>query len=205
MPDFSFSTVIICLFIFTNSVAQTDWKLHKNSNDIQLWTRKLEDSSLKEFKLKTKIKLEIKTMFRFIRDVEKMSLWYEKVKSVKLLKKLNENEAIYLLEYDLPFPFEDRISTIKGTISFDEKIGTIKVSTEYFPFPIPPGKYKLQLITKISSYWEIIDLHNGLLDITHAGYMDPGGNIPVWLVNEGVDADPIKTVNGMKQALKKFY
>ncbi len=186
------------------SYSQTDWKLSKSEDNIQLWIKNVDGSDLKQFKLQTTFKKELKYVYRLMRDVENMHLWYDKVQSVKLLKKISDNEAIYMLGYDLPFPFEDRVSTVKGRINFDEKTGTIFVNTEYFPSEIPADKKNMALITKIKSSWEISEGKKGEVFITHTGYMDPGGNVPKWLVNEGLSTGPLKTIKSMKRILDKY-
>lgn len=203
------SAIILVLYalIFTTpyfAYAQPDWKLGKTDGNIQVWIKNVDGPGLKQFKLQTTFKNELKSVYRLIRDVENMHLWYDKVQSVKLLKKINENEAVYLLGYDLPFPFDDRISTVKGKIQFDEKQGKIFVNTDYFPTDLPEDKKKVPLITKIKSSWEISEIKNGEILIIHAGYMDPGGNIPTWVVNESLTSGPLKTIKSMKKILDKY-
>lgn len=198
---------VLFLFILSsplNLYGQKDWKLIKTEDDIQLWIKNLEGSDLKQFKLQTTFKKELKSVYLLIRDVENMHLWYDKVQSVKLLKKISDNEAIYMLGYDLPFPFEDRISTVKGSMKFDEKGGKIFVNTDYFQTELPEDKKHMSLITKIKSSWEISEGKKGEILITHAGYMDPGGNVPKWLVNEGLTSGPLKTIKSMKKILDKY-
>lgn len=193
-----------CIFISTMFSAQVDWQLFKTDALYSIWLKDVPKTKIKQFKLKTTLKEDISTLYNVMKDVEKMNLWYDKVKSVKLLNKISENEAIYLLEYDLPFPFEDRISTIKGIIDYDLKAGIIKVSTSYYPYTIPKDKNHLLTIKKIASSWEIQKLSNGNVNITHTGYLDPGGNIPIWLINEGVSSGPLKTLEGLRKYIATY-
>lgn len=194
------------LFIFytLGGIAQKDWKISQKTNDYTLWLKDVPYVKVKQFKIQTKINENIEATFRLLRDVENMHLWYDKVKSVKLLKKISAREAIYLLEYDLPFPFKDRISTIKGSIDFDQNAGKINVSTVYYPYTIPDDKKHLLLITKIAGGWDITKSPNETLTITHHGYLDPEGSIPAWLVNEGVTSGPLKTIAGLKRRVKSY-
>jgi START domain len=194
---------LICTTPYLAS-GQSDWKLSKTDGNIQIWIKNVDGPGLKQFKLQTTFNRDLKSVYRLIRDVENMHLWYDKVQSVKLLKKINENEAVYLLGYDLPFPFEDRISTVKGKIQYDEKQGKILVNTDYFPADLPADKKKIPLITKIKSSWEISETKNGEILILHTGYMDPGGNVPTWVVNESLTSGPLKTIKSMKNILEKY-
>lgn len=190
------------LIILNSSFVQKDWQLQSNENGIKLWTKNLDGSKLLQFKAETILKSDLEPLYHAMRDVEKMHTWYDKVKKVILLKKINETEGIYLLEYGLPMPFENRVSTLKGTIDYDKSKGNIKVTTNYFPFKIPEKYSDYPLIATIKSAWEIESQNNGFVKITHSGYMDPGGNIPLWLTNESVTTGPIKSLKNLKKLLK---
>jgi hypothetical protein len=196
--------IIGCIFLSTSLPAQSEWKLYKSDSDNKVWLKDIKGSSLKQFKLQTIIKENLSTLYKIMKDVENMNVWYDKVKNVKLLNKISDNEAIYLLEYDLPFPFEDRITTIKGSILYDKINGLIKVSTAYYPYAIPQEKAHLLVINKISSSWEIRKISESNASIIHSGYMDPGGNIPEWLINEGVTSGPLKTLEKLRKHAKNI-
>jgi len=196
---------ILVLGLFDRNLnAQSQWKLHKQNTAYTLWMKDVENLECKQFKIQTELNEDLQSVYNIFKDVEHMHLWYDKVKRVSLLKKINSNEAIYLLEYDLPFPFEDRITTIKGTINYNEYMGKITVTTEYFSYPIPDLHQNASLIKNISGGWEIVKTNNGTLLVTHHGYMDPGGNVPIWLVNESLTSGPPKTIEGLKNLVKKY-
>lgn len=190
------------LLISLNAITQDEWKLHKVQDNSTLWTKNLNNSRLLQFKLETTANNNLEEIYNIILDVENMSKWYDKVKSVKLLKRNSDTEAIYLLEYGIPLPFENRVSTVKGNMFFDRKNGIIKVNTAYHPYQLSGSVSKMPLITILKSTWEITSLKSGGIKIVHSGYMDPGGNIPVWLTNEGVTSGPFKTIRNLKKLLK---
>ncbi|MBC7884271.1 MAG: hypothetical protein H7X99_02270 [Saprospiraceae bacterium] len=182
-------------------MTQKDWTVYTVKGGITLWTKDYPGSVVKQFKLKTVVKKDIQTAYRVLKDVEHMNLWYDRVNSVKLLKKISENEGIYLLEYGLPFPFENRISTINGKLDFNARTGKLVVQTNYINHKVPSEKSNMVLINEISSSWEVTKLADGEIEIIHSGHMNPGGNIPLWLINDGVTSGPIKT---MKAFIKMF-
>lgn len=181
---------------------QEEWKLYKVQDNVTLWTKNLKGSKLLQFKLETTSKNDLEDMYNIMLDIENMNNWYDKVKSVKLLKRNSESEAIYLLEYTIPLPFENRISTVKGNIFYDRENGVIKVNTEYHPYDLQTIANKMPIITLLKSSWEITSIKGGGIKIIHSGYMDPGGNIPIWLTNEGVTSGPFKTIRNLKKLLK---
>ena len=84
------------------------------------------------------------------------------------------------------------------------KKGELKVQTEYFPFSIPENYRKYPLVTTIKSNWIFTNISNQKILVKHSGYMDPGGNIPVWLTNEGLTSGPFKTIKNFKKTIKAY-
>ncbi len=192
---------ILCIFLAVNLSAQKDWQISSNSDNITLWTKDYPNSEVKQFKLKTIIKADFDKVYALLKDVENMHLWYDRVNGVTLLQKISPNEGIYLLEYGLPFPFENRIATIRGVIDYNKTSGKLTVYTNYNPFTVPSNKSKMFLIKDIASSWEVTKLDDGKIEILHSGHMNPGGNIPKWLINEGVSSGPVKTIKAFKKKL----
>ena len=196
--------ILFLLGFVLNGTAQSNWTLYKKDNNYTIWLKDVPNEKIKQFKLQSNIKGDCGAVQRILKDVENMHLWYDKVKSVTLLKKINDYEAIYLLEYDLPFPFEDRIATIKGSLEYNNTSDIIKVKTTFYPYEVPKDKKDYLIISKIASSWEIKKLPDNSISILHSGYLDPEGNIPAWLVNEGITSGPIKTLEGLKRRLKAY-
>ncbi|MBK9737276.1 MAG: hypothetical protein IPO92_20930 [Saprospiraceae bacterium] len=179
---------VFCFFWFSVILSsQKDWQVVSSQEDITLWTKDFKGSTVKQFKLKTSVKDDINIVYSVLKDVENMHLWYDRVTSVNLLHKVSDNEGIYLLEYGLPFPFENRVATISGKINYDTLNKKIEVLTNYSPFKIPKQKSGLLPITEIQSSWQVSKKSEGVIEIIHSGHMNPGGNIPLWLVNDGVN------------------
>ncbi len=194
--------IVTCfLSLLSTIAAQKDWKIASDKDNITLWTKDFPNSEIKQFKLKTIIKADFDKAYSVLKDVERMNLWYDRVSSVTLLKRISPNEGIYLLEYGLPFPFENRVATIRGVIDYNKDKGKITVNTSYHPFEVPKNKSEMLQIKTIGSTWEVTKLPNGQIEIIHSGHMNPGGNIPNWLINDGVTSGPIKTIKAFKKRL----
>ena len=184
--------------------AQKDWTEQKNKEGVKLWTKDLGKGELRQFKLETTLTSEMDKIYTCMRDVINMHTWYDRIEKVVLLKSISDNEATYLIEYSIPFPFENRVSTIKGSLDYDAAKGELKVQTEYYPYSIPDKYRSYSLVTTIKSNWVFTSISKQQVQVTHSGYMDPGGNIPVWLTNEGLTSGPFKTIKNFKKALKAY-
>lgn len=199
-------TILLVFGMFVLGVlsGQPSWEVYKKTNEYTIWLKNVPGQELKQFKKEAMISGDIQTAYKILKDVQNMHLWYDKVKKVSLLKTISDHEGIYLLEYDLPFPFEDRIATVRGKIDMAADKNSFTVETKNYPFPIPADKKKMELITTIYSSWKISEINNSQIKIIHEGYMNPGGNVPVWLTNESITSGPPKTLSGLKKMMVKY-
>jgi hypothetical protein len=199
-------TILLVFGMFVLGVlsGQPSWEVYKKTNEYTIWLKNVPGQELKQFKKEAMILGDIQTAYKILKDVQNMHLWYDKVKKVSLLKTISDHEGIYLLEYDLPFPFEDRIATVRGKIDMAADKNSFTVETKNYPFPIPADKQKMELITTIYSSWKISEINNSQIKIIHEGYMNPGGNVPVWLTNESITSGPPKTLSGLKKMMVKY-
>jgi len=197
--------LFILLFCFLSvSIGQKEWEKVKTSGNITVWIKNHKDSEIKQFKAVTSFKTNLQTVVKILQDVERMHEWYDRVKSVKTLEKISELQAVYMLEYSLPFPFKNRFSTIKGSLTYGTDLKSAIIETGYFPYQTKLLKDKTNLITKIRSQWFLKETDNGYVSVTHEGFMDPGGNIPVWAINQDVAEAPVKTLLALQNKLKEY-
>jgi len=183
---------------------QKDWTKVKDTDGITIFVKDTPGSPVKQFKAITTFKEDVRTIVKALQDVEKMSLWYDRVKSVKTLEKISETQAIYLLEYSLPFPFQNRFSTLKGSLSYTDSQKKARIETAYISYSDKNLNVKSPLITKIRSFWEIETTSDGSSSIIHEGFMDPEGNVPVWAVNKDVADAPLKSLIALKKILPNY-
>ncbi|MBK9255273.1 MAG: hypothetical protein IPM42_07295 [Saprospiraceae bacterium] len=191
-------------FLTSDLWSQKDWTKVKDSDGILILIKDTPGSSIKQFKAITTFKEDILTIVKALQDVESMHVWYDRVKSVKTLQKISDTQAIYLLEYSLPFPFQNRYSTLKGTLSYSDSNKKAKIETAYIPYSEKVADIKNPMITKIRSSWSIEAGQNGVSSVIHEGFMDPEGNVPVWAVNKDVADAPLKSLLALKKILPNY-
>jgi hypothetical protein len=196
----------IYLFIFmvtliTGLKAQVDWKKIKSSDGITVWTKDVPGTEVKQFRAKVSMKEKITRIVSALSDVESMHLWYGRVKSVKTLERISDNEGIYLLEYGLPFPFKNRFSTIRGKMIYGADKKSARLETAYTDYNHAKVKDKGPLITQIRSLWELQEEKDGTVTVVHEGFLNPGGNVPVWAINNDVVDSPLKSLKALRQLL----
>lgn len=181
-------------------VGQDSWKLEKENGNIKVYTAPVKGSKIRQFKVTASFRGKLATAEQLFRNLSGMSDWYEGVREARLTRRISDNEAEYLLIYKMPFPMKDRVATIRGRIKTGER--QIFVDTADFPGTIPHSEKDLVHVLKMWSTWEITSKSDGMLYVTHTGFMDPTGPVPDWLINMKLTDVPIKTVTNLGRMLE---
>ncbi len=197
-----FSLTILTLFISSLAFGQTDWEIKNEQNGIKVWTKDYPDSKFKQFKAKARIKANLENVVAVFLTIEDMGKWYDRVKSVEVVKKISHMEGIYQINFVLPWPVSDRISAVRAILSYDKETKVVKVSTVYEPGIITESDK--WIVTDIHSTWVLSPVDGGYVDIIHKGYMHPGGNLPAWVANSGLIQGPIKTITKLQKILPAY-
>lgn len=181
---------------------KTDWKLKKEVNDLQVFVRKSEDSALKEIKVRYIANASMSNVVSVLRDVPAFPEWIYNCAEARVLERISDTETIYYSRIAFPFPMNDRdfIAHSKLWQNADTKEIFIKVTGDYNYLPI---KKDIVRLPKIVINWHIQPLSNGKIQVEYHLLSDPGGSIPVWLVNMAIDKGPVNSMQNFKKMLVK--
>lgn len=172
------------------------WKLEKNKDGILVYTRKTENSSIKEFKAKTTFKGNLNLLISLLENVDEYPKWQANITSAKIIKRV-DSKTNYIYYYsDLPWPIEDRdivLKSVKSTL----KNGAVLFTLSSSPSSYPPKENFIR-IKKAKGIWRFTPKENGFIEIIYQSYGDPSGNIPEWLINLFVVEGPYKTLLNLK-------
>lgn len=198
-----FISIIFVVAIASNAICQS-WQKVSTEMNMTLYTRQVKNTNIKEFKIEATIPESMVTLVRCIKDVSSMPKWYDKIKTVKTLKVIDDKSAIYVIEYALPFPFTNRVSTVLGKYTITDDKTSAHFESAYTPHDIPKSMQNLVPVTIIASSWDIKAIAPNQCQVTHTGYMDPAGQIPDWAVNESILKGPFKTITNFKKILQYY-
>ena len=178
------------------------WKLEKNQNNIKVYTRKTEDSKIKEFKAITTINTSVSTLINVLNDVEAYPEWIQDVKYTKTLKQITSNERYDYYEISVPWPLDNRDIIVHYKIEQDAQTNIVKAKITGKPDYIPK-KSGVVRIEKAKGIWQFTPKENGKVQILYQFLGDPAGNIPAWIINLFIVDGPYKTLTNLKEFVKK--
>ncbi len=197
VKQLSVIAITYLLFIATFSVeAQTEWKLEKSAKGINVYTRYIPETSIKEFKAEMVIKAQMKELEQAIHEVNHHPEW---MAGVEYSDVLNADPKILQYNMHVPFPFTDRYVVMSSKTESDAD--TCRVIQEHSDYPA--GKVGNSVgIEYIKGYWLFTKLDENTTSVVYQFVTDPGGSLPDWLVNSFIVKNPYTTLSNLRDRLE---
>jgi ribosome-associated toxin RatA of RatAB toxin-antitoxin module len=181
-------------------IQENGWELRKNKNGIKVYTRKIKNSNLVEFKAITTLNTSLQKAIKIIDDVASYPEWMANLQQSKTIKKISDTERYDYYEIIVPWPFENRDMLVSVKSLFPQN-NIIHLELINHPEYIPVQQNKVR-IEKAKGSWNILSIDERTTKITYQLYSDPGGNIPAWIINLLIVDGPYETLMNLKELVK---
>lgn len=201
------NTIFILLsFIFVSFTTFTDtqneWILKKQSDGVSVYNRGVESSEIKELRAVTQIKTSLSSIIALLNDKESYPQWVYKCGKAYTIKEVNEQEAICYQNVLAPWPLDNRDIVIHVKAYQDASTKIVHQSSTSKPDHIPTVDGHVRIIV-FNASWVLTPLKNGVINCEYQLLFNPGGNIPIWLVNMAAIDGPFETTSNMRQMVMK--
>lgn len=188
------------LLIFSCAFAQDDWGLKKDKEDIKVYTRAVEGSSMKAIKATTEFAAPLECCIAVLRDIPHLTeLFPDCPKAEKVSQ--SETDQIHYLLLKAPWPVSDRDATFHLAYSYDpsNETATVVASTVVEKYPVQKGVVRL---TKGGGTWEFKRNDENRTSLIYHFHGESGGSIPAWLANSVVEENPFKMLQNFHSLIK---
>lgn len=176
---------------------EDSWYLEKDEEGVSVYTRSISEEYLKEYKAVTTVSANIEDLLSFICEISKASEWGYNIKQSRIIDRVNKDEFYVHLLADAPWPVTDRDMVYKFRIT-RPNASTYKCIMINAPEKIPSTKDHIR-IPKMEGFWQLEDLGNNQIRVTHQVLSHPGGSLPLWLANMVVVAGPFTTLSNLRK------
>ena len=196
-----FSTLL--LLSSDSAPVQSDtWHLKKFESGISIYTRDADNSKFKELKSVVVYKSSLSAIIALIDDFESYPQWVYKCGISKMIKKNSEEDLVHYQTVTAPWPVDNRDFVVHVQLQQDPVTKIVTQTATCIPDYLPKVEGHVR-ITEFKAKWTLIPLKNGNIEADYELLVNPGGNIPAWLVNLAVIDGPFETALNMKTWLMK--
>jgi hypothetical protein len=194
--------LIFLLAISFACPAQGEWILKSDKDEIKTFSRSIADSKLNAVKIETVFAGSLSQFVSVLQDVGSYDKWVYGSRSTRLLKEVSPSELFYYSEVDFPWPTADRDFVSHVVISHDAQTHTVRVNAKNVQ-GLVPVKPKIVRIERSSGEWTITTLAKGRIKVEYILQVDPGGDLPAWIINSFSSKGVVETFKNLREWIKK--
>ncbi len=195
-----FLFAILC----TQAIGQKegDWKLKMDKEGIVVYSKSTAGSRFKAIKVECTFATTLSQLVKVLLDIKTTQEWLYSTKSCVLLKQVSPLELYYYSEVNIPWPLSNRdfVAHLKVVQDPHTKIVTMHGPAIEGYVPVKPTIVR---VTHSESNWVITPIAKNLCRVEYILQVDPGGSIPVWLINLFAAKGPYETFKKLEIYLKK--
>ena len=205
MKLYSLITLLLASLLGSMAMAApqpADMKLVLDKQGIRIWSYAIPGSPLNGFKAVTTVRSKLSNIVGLITDTDAASRWLYRTSEVETLRR-NDDDMSFVIRVvtDFPWPFKDREAVVAGRITQDPKTMVVRIdSNTVGGFATRKGKLNMPLV---QGSWQLRPVGNGLVEITMTGHADPGGNLPVSLVNMFIQEHPYNSLMALRNVISE--
>ena len=207
-PRFKISLFLILLCITQHSVfgakAVDGWVLKKKNNGIEAYLRDIPGTDLKEFRGIMYVRgVRLSSMVATFDDTASYTRWMHNCTESRLLKYMNVHERFTYTVTHAPWPAVDRDTVVYSLMSQNPGDLAVTIDIDGRPDYLPKQPDRLR-IPMMKATWTFKPLKSGTVMIVYQTITDPGGPLPLWLLNLSVIDLPYYTMDKFRDVIKEY-
>ncbi len=197
--------VLLMVFQQIDYAAASDdgWKLKKRQDGIDAYLRDVPGKNLKEFKGIMYVKgVRLSSMVATFDDTASYTRWMHNCTESKLLKYMNVQERITYTVTHAPWPASDRDVIVYSLMTQNPDDLSVTIAITGKPDYLPPHGRRVR-IPMMKASWTFKPLKSGDVMVVYQTVTDPGGPLPLALLNLSVVDLPFLTMQKFRNVVRE--
>ena len=194
--------LLVNFILFSEFIGAQNWDLAKDKNGVRVYTRKIENWGIKEYKVKITVKASLSVVVAALKDVPGRYNWLHNALEIREVERPDKDVVIVYNKVDAPWPVSDRDNITSFSFSYPTSKSAridMKAIATHKKAPIYDGVVRIK---RIKGYWLLKDKGNGYVELIQQCVAEAGGSLPDWLVNSAVVDNPYNTMYKLKKYIE---
>lgn len=180
---------------------EVPWEKIDENEKLHIWFRKIENTEIKELKIKFESPAEAHQWISTIRNVENMSTWSHTCRSTELLQRDADNTLYFYYVADIPWPIRGRDVILQMHSFIDSLSGNSMITSNNYNGLIAE-KEDYTRVNYMKARWEFIKMDNGITQIEYFISTEISNSFPDWLVEKAITYSPLKSINALREIVE---
>lgn len=197
-----FLGVLLAIPVPDVSGAEYPWELKKDEDGVRAYVRKVEGSSILEYKGTVAVDADAEEAVRLFEDDTRTPEWfYECTESWVIRTETPDSKVLYFAIH-MPWPVKDRDAVFRRVRTKNPVTGAVQYKTSAVPEDYPRQKGKVRM-PYMRGFWSFTPLEGGGTEVSYQEHSEAGGHIPDWLVNKLAVNIPFRSLTRFRELLSK--
>jgi hypothetical protein len=189
------------LIVFESPLfAQNNWELLKEKDGIKISSRHSNSSAFNDIRVEVDLPGNTDQLETILTDVNQYKEWSYATKVSKMIKTLGPEKFIYYTEIEVPWPATNRFFYANFELKKNIAEGSMQVIAvnllNYEPMP-----RDLVQVPLTRGTWNITTITKKLIHVDYTLEMNPGGSLPVWVLNLFSTKGPMESFENIKKKM----
>lgn len=187
------------VFAYPLSSQKSDWVFRKETEGIKAYTQKHDWSKFDEYRIETTIDGNLSAILAVFKDFDIYPVLFDGFDEI--INHVNEPDRyVNYITINTPFPARNRDGVYVNELKYnqDQKLLHIDITCSDEYYNNDSGYVQIK---NCNGFWDIKDIGGNKLKIVHQFVMDPGGNVPAFIINMQTVKNPLKTMKTLKKLI----
>lgn len=178
-----FPLLLTLFYVEFAGAADGDWRLRKDKDDIQVYTKEIEGSPHDAVMAVTVMQnVRLSSMVALIEDLEACPDWADRCAESYVYRRLSETEAYVYTHNAMPFPVKDRDVLAHVTWTQNPESYEVVMTSMATTGIMEEVKGRLRLV-QAKANWRFKPLPGGGVEVSNEAHINPGSSLPGWITN----------------------
>jgi hypothetical protein len=189
------AAVLLCIqFAGSTLTAGRSWNFERRQDGVTVFLRSIPGTDYKEFKGIMYVgNARLSSMVAAFDDTSSYTRWMHNCTEARLLREFNARERYTYTVTHAPWPAADRDTVVYSLLSQDPGSGTVTIAITGKADLIPRIKNRVR-IPLMRALWTFKPVRRNLIMVTYQTITDPGGWLPLKLMNLSMIDLPMYTM-----------
>ena len=176
----------------------SDWRLSKEYQGVQIFSHFPQGSTYKEFRGEIEVNAKPDQVVRLFQDLDKIAEWHYRTEIAEVLDLVDMTSAYVYIVNVPPWPIKPRDVVCKVELELDRENDLIRITIDSVDDYLPT-KEKYVRTAKLTAEWQISSLTETTSLLRYQVFIDPAGKIPRWLFNSFAVDVPLNTLLNLRR------
>ena len=191
-------TLILVMIALTGSAQ--DWKLVKEKEGIQVYTRMEEGRRLKDVRIVTTIDATLHELVAALEDFSSPQSWVKNTVASYKVEERSPSNFIFYTATEFPFPASDRDVVIEALRSQDSLSRTVRIDYNAVSGSVEKKEGYVRM-PELNAHYTLTPVGDDKVAVDYYLRADIGGSIPDWIINLAISIGPTDTMMALRAVL----